>query len=269
LKGGDTLQQLYENLPTPNYRAKIFRAVSVFGRENVRVFDFESAVRGEGGIIGAFAREAGLSAHSAEFLASRAPRYNESLSLEAARILDSLNRRRPLFAASGARTTGRAGPQHELTYIRRIEGRKFDVPGWVKQEIAPRSREDVAWLNETFGLDLYRDVFSEVSGAVEVPDAPQALSDAAVDGIAEVLGELVAEATFHRALEQGRQALARGNLVRAERRLREAARLDPDAAQPKKLLAEAAEAASSNSKSADGETARRVGGRRNVGRRSP
>ena len=41
LKAGNTLQQLYEKPPTPKYRAKISRAISVFGRENVRVFDFE------------------------------------------------------------------------------------------------------------------------------------------------------------------------------------------------------------------------------------
>jgi len=209
----------------------------VFGRENVRVFDFDTAAKGEGGIVGAFAREAGLSDPSRDFLASRALRYNESLSLEAARILDSLNRQRPIFV-DNVRAPRRAGPEHELAYLKRIQGRTFDVPGWVKEEIVPKSRDDVAWLNETFGLDLYRDItdFAPLAQSHEV--AVEALSDPAVDSIAEIVGELITASVFHRALDQGREALARGNLERAARTLREAARLDPDAPQPKKLLEE-------------------------------
>ena len=238
LKQGETLQQLYEKLPTPKYDVKISRAIKVFGRENVRVFDFESAAKGEGGIVGAFAREAGLGAEAGEFLASRALRDNESLSLEAARILDSLNRRRPIFV-DGARATRRVGPGPELAYLRRIGGRRFDLPGWVKEQIGPRNREDVAWLNETSGLDLYPDVTDAAprSGG-RGGTVPGELSDAAVDGIAEVLGELMAAELFHRALGKGRKALARGKLARAELALREAERLDPDAPQPRELLEE-------------------------------
>jgi len=258
LKGGETLQRLYEKPPTPKYRVRISRAISVFGRENVRVFDFDTAAKGEGGIVGAFAREAGLSDPSRDFLASRALRYNESLSLEAARILDSLNRQRPIFV-DNVRAPRYAGPGRKLAYLRRITGRKFDVPDSVKEKIPPQNREDVAWLNETFGLDLYRDVVAgapdagagAANGSEAQADAAWGLSDQAVEGIAKVLGELVAQAAFHRALERGREALARGNLERAERVLQEAARLDPDAAQPKELLEEV--------------TARR-GGRRRAGR---
>jgi hypothetical protein len=238
-KQGDTLEQLYERPPTPKYRLKISRAISVFGRQSVRLFDFESAVEGEGGIVGAFAREAGLGATTGEFLASRAQRYNESLSMEAALILDALNRQHPLFVGD-ARGPHRAGPGRELAYLRRIKGRGFEVPEAVKERIRSQSREDVLWLNETFGLELYRDVRDSAPQAHSRHEEPvQALSDPAVEGIAEVFGELVATTTFYRLLEQGRVASRRGNLERAERALREAARLDPDAPQPKRLLREA------------------------------
>ncbi len=245
LKSGDTLQQLYEAIccsredqfPMPNYRDRISRAISVFGRENVRVYDFDAAVESDGGIVGAFARQVGLSASSGDFLASRAVRYNESLSLEGARILDSLNRQRPLFA-DGVRAPRRSGPRHELAYIGRIKGQSFDVPGSVKEDIRLRSREDVAWLNETFGLELYRDV-TDFAPHVQSHEEPvEALSDPAVESIAEIVGELVAESAFHRLLDSGKVALGRGDLERAARMLREAARLDPDAPQPKKLLKE-------------------------------
>jgi len=237
LKGGETLQRLYEKPPTPKYRVRISRAISVFGRENVRVFDFDTAAKGEGGIVGAFAREAGLSDPSRDFLASRALRYNESLSLEAARILDSLNRQRPIFV-DNVRAPRYAGPGRKLAYLRRIKGRKFDVPDSVKEKIRLQSRDDVAWLNETFGLDLYRDItdFAPLAQSHEV--AVEALSDPAVDSIAEIVGELVIATVFHRVLDRGTEALARGDLERAARMLQEAVRLDPDAPQPKKLLEE-------------------------------
>lgn len=237
LKPGETLQQIYEEPELPEYRANISNAISVFGRENVRVFDFDSAARGEGGIVGAFADQAGLTTATRDFLVSRAVSANESLSSEAVRILSSLNRQRPVFDGN-ARTARRAGPGHELPYLRRIEGRKFDVPDSVKKDIRLQSREDVAWLNETFGLDLYRDVTDSASPAEGQEEPVEALSDPAIDSIAEVFGELVTEAAFHRTLNGGKAALDRGTLEVAEKRLREAARLDPDAKQPKKLLEE-------------------------------
>ncbi len=272
LKRGKTLRHLYEKPPLPNYRLRISKAMNVFGGENVRVFDFESAIRGEGGIVKAFTQQAGLSASSGELLASRTGRYNESLSLEAARVLDSMNRQRPILVGN-ARAPRRAGPGRELAYIRRIKGRKFDVPEWVKEDVRSLSREDVGWLNETFGLDLYRDVVEfmpredqedqeqaqdqeeqqqgreqaqeqeeKAEGGEEglAGEGPaEALSDPAVDSIVEIIGELVTENAFHRALNQGREALGRGDMDRGVRMLREAARLDPEAPQPKKLLQEA------------------------------
>jgi hypothetical protein len=114
------------------------------------------------------------------------------------------------------------------------------LPGAVKEEIRSRSREDVAWLNETFGLDLYPDVFAgpfPKDAREEPADASASvLSDAAVDGIAEVLGDLVAQKAFDRALQQGKAALARGDLERAGRMLKRASQLDPEAPQPRRLL---------------------------------
>lgn len=100
LKNGETLQDLYENLPTPRYSIRIANAMSMFGQENVKVFDFDTAAKNDGGIVGTFARQVGLTTPSCEFLASQAVRTNESLSLEATQILDSLNRQRPTPSAA-------------------------------------------------------------------------------------------------------------------------------------------------------------------------
>lgn len=239
MKSGDTLRQAYENLPTPNFRERLSRAVSVFGRKNVHVFDFDAAAGNEGGVVGTFAEKAGLTAQTRDFLASQAMRYNDSLSLEAVHILDSLNRQRPMFVGNG-RASRRAGPGRELPYLKRIRGRKFDVPESVKEDIRLQSRDDVAYLNDTFGLDLYEDVLDSTPRSESQGATVELSGDPAVGSVAGVIGDLVTTTVFNRLLNKGKVALSRGNTECAEETLREAARLDPDAPQPKKLLEEIA-----------------------------
>lgn len=236
VRQGDSLADTYERPPLPMYRKRISPLISVFGRENVRVFDFDTAVRSKGSVVGEFARQAQL---PWEYLASRTTRTNESLSLEAVRILDSLNRQRPMFV-DDVRASGRAGPEQEFAYLRRMGGREFDVPAPVKEDIRLQSREDVVWLNETFDLDLYRDIIDFAPRTEDHKEPVEALDDSVVDGIAEIFGELVTETAFHRILNGVRGALRRDDLERAEKMLREAARLNPDAPQPKSLLRQVA-----------------------------
>lgn len=240
LKQGDTLQQLYEDPPVPKYCQKISNAMSVFGRENVRVFSFEAAIESPGGIVGAFAARAGLSSLSGDFLAHRTVRANESLSLEAAHIIDSLNRQRPLFADE-VRAPRRPDPAHVLPYISRIDGQKFDVPDSVKENIRSQSRDDVQWLNETLGLDLYKDILDPPLRTEGHEESIGGLSDPSIDSIAEIFGELIMESVLLRFVDRGRTALSRDNLDRADKILRKASRLDPDAPQPKELLKEVTE----------------------------
>lgn len=234
LKQGSSLKRLYRNPPAPNYRRKISNIISVFGRENVRIFDFDTAVKSEGGIVSAFAERAGLSLATGEYLASQAVRVNESLSLEAAQILGSLNRQRPIFV-DGVLAPRRAGPRHEISYLRRIQGRKFDVPESAKENIRLQSRDDVAWLNDTFGLDLYEDVL-EAAAQEGQEELVEASEDPVLDSIAGVIGDLAATVAFERKLNGGRAALSQGNHEGAKKMFEEAARLDPDSPQPKKLL---------------------------------
>lgn len=245
LKSGDTLQRLYEKPPMPSYSIRVSNAMSVFGKESVRVFDFDAATKGDGSIVGTFAAQVGLAASSCDFLASRAVRDNESLSSEAVHILDSLNRQRPMLV-DNVRAPRRSGPGHELPYISRIKGQKFDVPDSVKESIRVQSREDVAWLNETFELDLYRDVTDVATHAESHEEPVEALSDPAIDSIAGIFGELVTADVYRRSISQGRVAMGRGDLERAEKMFQEAARLDPDAPQPEKLLKEVTEKQKAN-----------------------
>lgn len=150
-------------------------------------------------------------------------------------VLDSLNRQRPRFIGN-VRAPRRPDPGQELAYIRRIKGQRFDMPSTARENVRLRSREDVAWLNEMFGLDLYHDVTDFVPCMKLHEEPAEALGDPAVDSIAEIIGELITANVFRRVLKQGREALARDDLERAARMFREAMRLDPDAPQPKKLL---------------------------------
>lgn len=233
MKGGDTLQQLYEKLPVPNFRGKISNAISVFGRENVRVFDFDTAVDTGGGIITTFAHLAGLTTQTGTFLEANAVYANESLSHDAVHILDSLNRQRPMFI-DNVRASRRSG--HELPYLSRIKGRRFDLPEMVKDEIRLSTRDDVAWLNRTFALDLYPDIADPAPGRTNGPRDHNDLDAAVVDSLAEIIGELVTESWFHRVLNQAKTANARGDRADALAKLKEAARLNPDAPEPKRLL---------------------------------
>lgn len=233
LKQGDTLELLYKNMRGPSWRQRFTPWLDAVGLARFRLVSFEDA-RENDGIMASFCAAAGL---PRETILSLAPTIsaNESMSLEAALLLDSLNRQRPMFV-NNVRMPRRAGPGRELAYLRRIKGRKFDVPNSVKENIPLWSCGDVAWLNETFGLDLYRDIVDFTPHADSREEPVETLSDQTVDSIAEILGELVTATVFHRVLNGGKVALAQGNLEQAAGMFQEAARLDPDAPQPKMLL---------------------------------
>jgi hypothetical protein len=56
----------------------------------------------------------------------------------------------------GLQRTGR-----ELELFMQIPGQKFELSPAARAEIRERSRSDVAWLNETFGVNYYPDLFDE------------------------------------------------------------------------------------------------------------
>lgn len=150
LKGGETLKAMQSNPLLPNFKGKISNAIKVFGRDAVRVRSFEEAVTDPKGITAYYARDVGLSPEGVMIAASAATFDNESLSAEAARMLDHLNGVRPIFGEGSNRRSG-----HEVLHLQTVKGNKFALPEAMRQEIYASTRADVAWLNETFGLSLY------------------------------------------------------------------------------------------------------------------
>lgn len=233
LKGGLTLEQLYDNLPSPAFRGKIMNLINNFGRENVIIFDFETAKESRGGVIGAFAARVGLPAPICDILSSRDIRENPSLSHEAILLLDSVNRQRPMF--QGARRAPRRSDM-DLHYISRIRGGRFDIPPEMKHKVQELTRGDIEWMNGEFGLSLYHDIIESRATEERPSQFDRALSKDAIDDIASVIAELTTENAFLHSLEGGRAALSQGDLSKARERFLEAERLDPEASQPKQWL---------------------------------
>lgn len=187
MKGGTVLSELYERLPLPNFKGKLSSAAAVFGADAIQLYDFDSAANNPGkGIVAEFARLVGLSQDAASELAKAAVSDNEALSHEGVAILDGLNRIRPMFV-DGSRNPARSG--RELRYISRIRGAKFALPQDVEERIRALSRADVGWLNNQFGLELYRDVFEDVVAGRDRP-VLSATSAEFFDSISDIIGEL-------------------------------------------------------------------------------
>lgn len=187
LKWGSTLADLYDRPPVPNYQAKLSRVIDVFGRDNVRVFCFESAVNTTGGIVAEFARQVGLSEALALRLSERSTRVNDSLTDVGVAVLDAMNQIRPMFV-DGRRNPKRSG--REVTFISRLGGGRYSLPIEVEDRIRATCVEDVRWLNATFDLDLY----PEASRGAPAPDEgsiTRALDPEVAISIAAVIGDLV------------------------------------------------------------------------------
>lgn len=246
LKSGSTLAQLYADPPLPGLRAKISSLITVFGRESVAVLDFDAAREYTGGVVGALADRLGLPASIRDRLLAQEVRQNKALSREAALLLDSVNRRHPMFDGE-VRAPRRSG--REVEYIRRVRGNRFDLPVAFQDEIRARTRDDVEWLNEEFGLDLYRDV-TDLPGhrARQRKPGVEALGERTVDDLADLISELLTERAYLHALEGGRNAFSRGDFETARDHFLEALRLDPDARQPRVWLARMGEERSASTR---------------------
>ena len=183
LKGGETLEELFTSPPLPSFRGRISNAMKAFGSGNLDVYRFEDAVSTSIGVVGTFAKHAGLPDSAISHLNEAAVVQNESLSLKAALILDSLNRHRPFFK-NGERSKQRHG--RELIYLEQIKGQKFDIPLEVKDRIAQACGDDIEWLHQTRKIEPYQS--SSLASESSWDDAEQ---HSKIAHWAEELGELM------------------------------------------------------------------------------
>lgn len=151
LKGGETLHELYERLPLPDFQGKINNAMAVFGKDRLQVFSMHAAATSRGGLVGHFAGVLGLSETLIRDLCAGSNRENESMSQEAVLVLDSLNRLVPMFPSGGG---VRVNSGRQLDIISRIRGSKFELPPEVRARVVAESANDNEWLFSEFGIDL-------------------------------------------------------------------------------------------------------------------
>ncbi|HET6378410.1 MAG TPA: hypothetical protein VFG05_08925 [Methylocella sp.] len=158
LKSGLPLESIPVCHNLPNYKGRLTHWIKLFGKETIQLSNFDEIITQPGGAVAHFARQIGLDAHITDLLVREQQHENMSMSHECAELLSALNRLRPMIVDNklGLQRTGR-----ELELFMQIPGRKFELSPAARAEIRELSRSDVAWLNETFGVSYYPDLFDE------------------------------------------------------------------------------------------------------------
>lgn len=145
IKGGLTYDQVCRDPPTLNYRALLEPYLTTFGADRVTVFPFAPQT----GLDRAFAAATGL---PVAFDPDEPPgRHNQALSLEAALLLSDLNARIPMYIDTGANPRRGVIP---LSWLEGIGSTPFGLPARSLGLVRRRTRADVAWVRQQFGLDL-------------------------------------------------------------------------------------------------------------------
>ncbi len=186
IKGGETIEDMMSKLPLTNFKGRIGNAVKAFGHSSIRLASFEEAREESGGIVAAFCRQLGMKDGDALAMAEAAVRENESMSMLAVHVFNTLNRRRPMFVDGDLNPVRRRG---EVQWISRLKGGKFDLLPQQKYQICVKSRDDVSWLNQEFGVDLYADIFEIEESDYET--GAEMYPQEALDSVAIVISDLI------------------------------------------------------------------------------
>jgi hypothetical protein len=141
IKGGRLLHIFDSRPPLPRLRERLAPWMAAFGRDKIVLADYQTASQHPLGLIGHFADLIGVA--DAFDASASIVHANESLSTEAILILDALNRMRQARCSTG-----------EVEILRRIKGRKFRLSEPALAAVRTRSRADLDWLDEHFGLCL-------------------------------------------------------------------------------------------------------------------
>jgi hypothetical protein len=208
----------------PHFKQKLARWGEEFGYDKIKIVEFESAIASETGIVGAMLGILGVDGSFAMHVAKSVQRQNESMSLEAAMILSSLNRQRPLFIG---RKLGRQRTGTELHHLRGIPGQKFSIDVDMERKVRLASRPDMEWLKATFGCSLYQDLLTdELTSEDRANGATWGKS--AIDHLAIMLSDLLNREYAQAMLAKAEAALKRNDFKKALDLGREALRVCPE-----------------------------------------
>jgi hypothetical protein len=220
LKHGYTLEAIQHEPHAPRYRFRIEKFMQAFGRENVVIRIFEATRFPGGSLIADFCTAIDEPAELAGALDER--RANESLSTEAALLLNELNKAKPMFL-DGRVNRDRA--PNVIDYLTDVKGAKFSMPAEFLRRTEEAAQGDLAWLRGA----LSANPFPEPARREE---AAPLWSETALQSLALKLNQLARleqGGSFERAALERIAALETG-FSRAAQRLSKAAGWRPDEA---------------------------------------
>lgn len=205
VKGGRTLEDLYSDLPLPHFRKRIEAAMSIFGRDAIRVYSFEAAQAQPAGILGHLLSLVDIDLESLSSNSEREVRENVSMSREAVTILDRLNVLRPLFDHNGKLGKQRTG--REIPYLLQVKGSPFRLPPSVESRVRAEVESDEQWLNDTFGVrsETPQSDAREISNSAPFPEE-------SIDSLALLVSNLLNEIAQKKFLQEVTQAAASDNI---------------------------------------------------------
>ncbi|MBB4860581.1 hypothetical protein HNO88_003925 [Novosphingobium chloroacetimidivorans] len=148
VKGGDTLNRLYDDLPIPLYRERIGTAIKLFGRSSVTVYSYEDAAAYPQGILSHFLSVLGLQIPVGEQQGSQ--QQNKCMSHEALTLLSRINAMRPLLTAGSILPARRNG--REALNLLGVRGRPFRLPPGIRRRVIAAVAEQEQWLEDNFGI---------------------------------------------------------------------------------------------------------------------
>ena len=149
IKTGKTIEALTDN-PKISLNRKVLKcALEVIGKSNIKVFDFYSAKKSKFGLLGNFLEiiDVSLPMDQSESKST----LNTSMSLEGTLLLSILNKYRPKYVE------GKIGPKRfgkDLKFFISLKGAKFSVPDKVFEVVKPRIKDEIAWIEKQFGVEI-------------------------------------------------------------------------------------------------------------------
>jgi hypothetical protein len=183
LKQGETLGEVFEDMPRPKWRRRFTPWLEALGSERFHLVSYEEA-RENGGLVASFCDVAGLPRETVLPLASSTS-TNESMSHEATLLADSLNRQRPLYRDGKLSTERR---WYGIDAIMTVPGNRFRLSPENRAKAGTDNRQDLQWLNDSFNTNLYPDVFED--GPLEEDARPATMPQETTDALAIRLSNL-------------------------------------------------------------------------------
>lgn len=182
IRAGRTLAAVRDKPLLPDYRGRIGKYIEVFGRENVRIRPFVPGSFIGGDLIADFLDA--IDAPAALRNELHAVVSNESMSQEAALILDQANQLFPLIEDN------RANPARSPALTERIasiKGQPFSLPREAFSHVHQAVDADLAWLREVMGHNPFAQV------ATRPQEPPELWQDDTLRSLAQLINAMARE----------------------------------------------------------------------------